>query len=442
MMSDSDIRKGFQSKLGGFEAPVPADGWESVERSLRAATAARTALRRRWYAGSVAAVLILLVGSILFLQNPVQDPEIVASKTDTSLPIANNIPDQAKQITTASQSIPESAVQPAKSGQQLLALKTSGKAKIGGELVVRSSSPSGMMEAWLERERVNRSTDRGLDAGALRLLVESIGNRSGKDKMDQSSEDIIVVGGDDALFAGGIAGERREGTLLLALNGKGGLTGYQQKVNSPMTLRSATVSTDGKYLNDANKIQFEAVKTDNISEMEHDQPVSFGVTVSKYLFDDLSIETGLIYSYLHSKSRNTNNSFQVQEVQKLHYLGVPLNINYNLFSVKKLNIYASIGGMVEKDVYGEFRKVSKGQTTIINNLSGKLEEKEILKISQRNPQLSVNAGVGLSYPVYDGLRLYGKMGGAYYFDAKNPYKTIYSDRKIVMDLNLGLRYEF
>ena len=99
--------------------------------------------------------------------------------------------------------------------------------------------------------------------------------------------------------------------------------------------------------------------------------------------------------------------------------------------------------MIEKDVSGEFRKMKEGQTAAnFNNASEGSEEQEITKISQHNPQISVNAGVGLSYPIYDRLRLYGKVGGAYYFDAKNEYKTIYSDRKIVMDLNVGLRYEF
>ena len=161
--------------------------------------------------------------------------------------------------------------------------------------------------------------------------------------------------------------------------------------------------------------------------------------MSKSLFDDLYIETGLVYTYLASKVRNTNTNFQVNETQRLHYLGIPLNVNYNLFSLNKLNVYASVGGMLEKDLYGEYRKVGEGQTEEFNSSSG---EEEITRISQRNPQLSVNAGLGLSYPIYNGLKMYGKIGGAYYFDANNEYKTIYSDRKIVMDLNVGLRYEF
>jgi len=47
------------------------------------------------------------------------------------------------------------------------------------------------------------------------------------------------------------------------------------------------------------------------------------------------------------------------------------------------------------------------------------------------------------YPIYGGFNLYGKVGGVYYFDAKNyEYKTIYTDKKIGFDLNAGIRFDF
>jgi hypothetical protein len=296
------------------------------------------------------------------------------------------------------------------------------------------------LTAWLEREKQQTRKADGIDKNALRLLAKSA-EKNAKRRSKEPEEVILVGGGDETLFAGRILDERGEGTLLLAVNGRGGLTGYQQTVNTPMTLRSASALPE--YQSEIDKFPMQAVNTaENIAEMEHDMPVSFGISVSKYLTDDLSLETGLVYSYLHSKARNANNNFRIEEMQKLHYLGIPLNVNYNIFSLKRLNVYASIGGMAEKDLYGEFRKVKEGHAISLNDESEESEEYEITKISQRNPQISVNAGIGLSYPLYDRLRLYGKVGGAYYFDAKNEHKTIYSDRKIVIDLNVGLRYEF
>ena len=207
-----------------------------------------------------------------------------------------------------------------------------------------------------------------------------------------------------------------------------------------MTLRSASLATEAQYSSEGVKNMLTTTRTaDNLSEMEHDQPVSFGITLSKSIFDNLFIESGLTYTYLSSRLRNANANFRIEETQKIHYLGIPVNLNYTLFSVKRFNLYASVGGMLEKDLYGEYRKLGTGETLDFNSTA---EEEEVKKISQRNPQLSVNAGVGLSYPLMQHLRIYGKVGGAYYFDAGNEYKTIYSDRKIVMDLNIGLRVEF
>lgn len=447
MMSDNDIRKEFQSKLSGFEAPLPSDGWEGVERSLRAVAAAKArALRRRWYAGSVAAVLILLVGSILFFQNPMEPVEPVVSETVSTSPLTDNRPDPV--IDLAPESISEPIVQLAKT-ERLLAVRSSGKVRTGKQPVIRSSSPAGMLAAWMEREKLQgKNMDKRLNVNMIQSIV-GFGEKEINPKNGRGyEEEIITVKGNEEIFLAeaGVA-EREEGTLLLAVNGRGGLTSFQQTVNTPMTLRSATVAPEGnKYATEGNKAPLQITNASgNISEMEHDQPVSFGITVSKYLFDNLSVETGVVYSYLHSKTRNTNTNFRVEEIQKLHYIGVPVNVNYNLFTLRKLNVYTSVGGMVEKDLYGEFRRMKEtqeGQTMTLNGGAEESTEMVIEKISQRNPQLSVNAGVGLSYPLYDRLRLYGKIGGAYYFDAKNEYKTIYSDRKIVMDLNVGLRYEF
>ena len=130
-----------------------------------------------------------------------------------------------------------------------------------------------------------------------------------------------------------------EEDYVLSFAGKGGLTSFHQTVNSPMTLRSAAVSNEAAMPED-DKMLFQANNfRDNIAEMEHDQPISFGVTISKSIIHNLSIETGLIYSYLYSKSKNTSSVVQNRQTQSLHYLGVPLNLNYNLFSYRDLNVY-------------------------------------------------------------------------------------------------------
>jgi hypothetical protein len=120
-------------------------------------------------------------------------------------------------------------------------------------------------------------------------------------------------------------------------------------------------------------------------------------------------------------------------------LGIPVNLNFNLVSFGNADLYLSLGGMIEKDVYGKYNYLDN---RILNELNSESEVKVSERIRQPNPQLSINAGVGISYPVWNNLYLYGKIGGGYYFDADNKWSTIYSDEKIILDLNIGLRIGF
>lgn len=436
MMTDKDIREIFQSKFSDFEVPVPAESWESVERSLEVAVSARKMLRRRWYAGSVAAVMLLLISSIYFTRNSEKQTETMISESVSGKPFSGNVPDTEAETGRNPGVAPgaETTERPA-----VIAQETTAKTAETQDIL--PATPGGMTAVRMERPKLQtENTERRIDAGMLRLLAESErkdGTQNGKALLP--AETGSIGGDNEMLYAGRGVREKSDRPLLLAVHGKGALNNYQQTVSTPVTLRSASAAAAENKIPETSQASNSA---ESVSEMEHNQPVSFGITVSKYLTGDLSVETGIVYTYLLSKTRNSSNNYQAEEEQKLHYLGIPLNVNYNLFHLKRLNVYASVGGMVEKDVYGRFRKMQEGQVVNLNNDPAESEEKRNKEISQKRPQFSVNAGVGVSYPIYDKLRLYGKIGGAYYFDAKNEYKTIYSDRKIVLDLNLGLRYEF
>lgn len=429
MNIDNEIRREVQSKFNDFKAKVPADGWDRLEQALNAAAAARVAVRRRWVAASAAAIVILLVGSILFF--PPSTEKTPPMISDAGSPVAVPAP-RHKRKTISSVKTERPSATP------LLSRGTTIQPK---ESVVPVIDASGLIASWLQRERAGLvKAKRNVAENDYGSAIKGFKQDEAHAEKNESEEAFMTTGGvQEDLFAGNMTGRKEKEQVVLAMNGRGGLAPFQQTVNSPMTLRSAMYAEDDPSP-EAAKMMFTANNTaDNVSEMEHDQPVSFGITVSKSLSDNLSVETGLVYTYLSSKAKNSATHFQVQETQHLHYVGIPLNINYNLFSVKKIDVYASVGGMIEKDVYGEYRRIGEGQSPELNTSS---QEEEITKISQANPQISVNAGMGISYPVYHHLKLYGKIGGAYYFDANNVYKTIYSDSKIVMDLNVGLRYEF
>lgn len=170
--------------------------------------------------------------------------------------------------------------------------------------------------------------------------------------------------------------------------------------------------------------------------IKHNQPVTFGITISKQLSRNLSIESGITYSYLSSElGVNQYSNYKQKDMQYLHYFGIPLTLNYTFLQLNKFSFYSSLGGMIQKDLFG--RRTSYGYVSSSDSDYGIREN-----ISQRNLQFSLNGGLGVSYPLYDKMRLYTNIGAAYYVDAKNEYATIYSDKKWLLNLNIGVKFEF
>lgn len=182
-------------------------------------------------------------------------------------------------------------------------------------------------------------------------------------------------------------------------------------------------------------------------KMVHRQPVSFGLKVSKGLTSNLSLETGIVYTYLSSKVTSSS-IFDIYETQTFHYLGIPVSLNYTFYKLGKTDLYLSAGGMIQKDICGKYES-SMGFSKM------DLEDKELAfqlyygepyfireGIEQSKPQFSTHLKLGIAYPIYRKLYLYGTIGGAYYFDVHNKYPTIFSDRKVQLDLNLGIKFDF
>ena len=93
-------------------------------------------------------------------------------------------------------------------------------------------------------------------------------------------------------------------------------------------------------------------------EYSHKIPVKVGLTARYNITGRLGVETGLTYSIL-SSSVKTGNSETGKNwstgSQTLHYLGIPLNISFNILDTRYVNIYVTGGGMMEKSISGSIK---------------------------------------------------------------------------------------
>lgn len=426
-MNENDQIKNFlRSKLDNYEVPVADNIWQRIDDTLSRSARMRV-IRRRWILSGAAAVLAIVIGSTYLLKSPSNNPSILM--TDKKA-MTENIPAAS---TNAEQNTQNKSISIDKKDVQPLITSTEMKKPNKNHTkkpFLRSQHFKNEENIKLETYRIN-SIEKGTEKKFLTTDSED------KTDNDEIFYEIEQIAAQNYLT---LAESKEDKPLTLALNTKGGLTSTNRTMNSPVTLRGAEIANNfskPNFILASQELSDDA--SDNVSQMIHSQPVSVGLTISKPLTDKLSLESGLVYTYLYSKAKNTSNIYRKKETQQLHYLGIPLNLNYNLVSFGNADLYLSLGGIIEKDVYGKYNYVDN---RILNELNSESELKVNERIRQPNPQLSINAGVGISYPVWNNLYLYGKIGGGYYFDADNKWSTIYSDEKIILDLNVGLRFGF
>lgn len=174
--------------------------------------------------------------------------------------------------------------------------------------------------------------------------------------------------------------------------------------------------------------QGKSVKT----EYKHRLPVRVGLNVAYRLTDRLSVESGVSYTRLSSDMKDGTKDNYSSSSQKLDYIGVPLNVKYRAFGYRRLSVYASAGLLTEKCV--------SGKTTHEYVTSGEKKKHETEDVAAKPWQISVNAALGAQFDVLRNVGVYVEPGVSYYFDDRSPLSTIYKEKPLNFNLNLGVRY--
>ena len=170
------------------------------------------------------------------------------------------------------------------------------------------------------------------------------------------------------------------------------------------------------------------------TEIDHNLPIMVGLTFRYNINQRWGVSSGLTYSLLTSKLRSESVNYFYDDRQTLHYLGVPLNIDYKLWQNNNFSTYISAGGLVEKNIAGKL----SSNYYIDNKLQSSTDE----KITSKQLQWSINSAVGLEYRISDNFGIYAEPGVAYYFKNNSEIETIYKERPFNFNLRLGLRINF
>lgn len=172
-------------------------------------------------------------------------------------------------------------------------------------------------------------------------------------------------------------------------------------------------------------------------EYSHKIPVKVGLTARYNITGRLGVETGLTYSILSSSVKignsETGKNWSTGS-QTLHYLGIPLNISFNILNSRYVNIYVTGGGMMEKSISGSIKTDEY--------VDGKFARTLKTNISPKGLQWSVNAAAGIQANILPQLGFFVEPGVSHHLKNGSRVRSIYTDKPTDFSLGFGLRYSF
>ncbi|OAV74302.1 hypothetical protein Barb7_02213 [Bacteroidales bacterium Barb7] len=380
----------FRAKLHDFEADACPDDWVMIASRLpRTASIPLHRQARYWVAAAVAALIVSVGGVYRMLDKEMAEV--------ANTPAAQEIERQTQEIKSR---MTESAVM-----AYIPAIKKDNKVDPADKAV---------------GDDEKRSTVAEEDKEEVAAAVVSL-------QLPETHDNCIPQAGTAAAIPEKAKKPARKWGFGI---GAGGFSAVSNNAVPNYVTHSAGLRSESLLLMNAAAFDSELPKTD----IKHKHPVSFGLGVSRYLNNRFSLQTGLTYTYLSSEW-NTSGKYHAHEEQKLHFLGIPVSLNYTIAEWQRFRLYASAGTMAEMNVagslYTQLLKEENRENVELN------DEKKSTRMKE--PLWSVNVTAGISYPLLRFLSAYGETGIGYYFDNGSKTETIRSKKPLNAILQFGLR---
>ncbi|MPS63985.1 outer membrane beta-barrel protein [Chryseobacterium sp.] len=167
------------------------------------------------------------------------------------------------------------------------------------------------------------------------------------------------------------------------------------------------------------------------AKIKHKTPVTFGASVSKRIGKKWSVGTGINYTKLSAELTSGSGSNFISSEQSIHYVGIPVQINYNVIQKGAFTGYITGGGVIEKAISGDIK------TKYI--VDGEVKEVTKEEIGEKPVQVSVNTAAGLQLKVIKNIGIYAEPGVSYHFRDNSSLQTIYKEKPLNFNVKFGIR---
>ena len=273
------------------------------------------------------------------------------------------------------------------------------------------------------------SSGSGESAEPVDPAVPRASGESGGQLIFEDSGDFSTLDED----ASRVSGQRKALSLKLAVASSSfsstSHSGYGAMYGSSVAAFrfSATPVADDGYSAVLLKNNYQAVSTTS----RHYLPVNVGFSLGWEFAPGFSLSAGVDYTCLVSDLSSGTDATRYETRQTLHYLGIPVTLEWSFVKRPRLRAYLYAGGQARKTVYG-----TSSTRYVIDSAPW---EPVIEKIGEAPLQWSAGAGAGVEYMLGDKVGLYAEPGLNYYFDNGSPVENVFKSRPMNFNLTLGLR---
>ena len=408
MMEDwTDI---IGEELESIEEPLPADDWSVLQRKYAASRKKKRAALFAWAGGitSVAAAIAL----VLLLIRPADVPSNDDIVAEQHPPIEEVVPTDTVSIDTPSDT--SDTVIPKKKIQIPASVNV---VKPSDDILIAQDNAEEQVPEEEEIFEVVKDT-----VSITERLLADAGNTNDKKEVTKDNQ-TDYWGLDDfpddepkrkrIKVSVGLSGSASASPIIKMYDvnlepPQGDMTGPGQKdsteVETPEPARALMRS-----------------KSSYTEKYRHEIPKSFGVSARLHLTDRLSINTGLNYTrYASDRTRIFSDYTYQNDRQYVHYLGIPVRLDWMIVNRKHFNFYLGAGIQADKCIYA--------------TVGGeRLHEKEVL--------FGLNGAMGLQFNIVPMVGLYFEPDISYSLN-EGSIQTYRSREPFVVTVRGGLRFNF
>ena len=448
-MSNQDWTSKLQDQLAGYQEPVSHDLWAGIEQSLaqnniesvssnpqtiasessestdlhvgtEAKKNARIVYFKRWSAAAAAVALLGIGGSYVYLhQEDVEkgNLQLASHAVSPSHAVSADLQSAASVSAAVSQSTPSHAVsadlqsaasQPVPSSVVSADLQSAASQKKASDVLKKESENEiSLLAEKSDHKALTRSTDYHAEAYASQSYHFEKNEEVSGWSMQLYAENLTPsLGGVNSDASGGY-NDFSYGTMA-----------------EPMPGVIPDPTAGGIYGEEYLLASYKAIQRSQQGNAKHHAPVSVGLQVAFGIAPRLSLSTGLVYTRTSSDfyPYAPSSSYNVHQV--LHYVGIPVGLNYEFWQSGGFHAYVMAGAEADYNV--------KNDT----------EEEGVKKENAKRDrvQFSGKASLGAQYDITPKVGLYIEPGAKYYFDNGSHVENTFKDKKLNFNLQFGLRF--